>query len=122
LTRSKLVTTIISATNLTEKHSFRSFCEGVVIQISSLINTVASGVFCAKAGSVIGKDDDGVYVLGAVGEFAHYIHERLENLHDVQIVKLVANCLQFKKHIFEEEFFVNPQTLNEMFVLPFKGG
>jgi diguanylate cyclase (GGDEF)-like protein len=130
LTRSKLVTTIISslrsyqqilsinqsrlglqkiitsATNFTEEHSVRSFCEGVVIQISSLINTPASGVFCAKAGSVIGKDDDGVYVLGAVGEFAHYIHERLENFNDVQIVKLVANCLQFKKHIFEEEFSV----------------
>ena len=130
LTRSKLVTTIfaslrsyqhilainqsrvglkkiiISAANLMEEHSVKSFCEGVVTQISSLIGLDAGGVVCAKAGSVLDKDDDGVYVLGAAGEFASYINERLESLHNARIVKFVNRCLQQQEHIFEKEFSV----------------
>jgi diguanylate cyclase (GGDEF)-like protein len=130
LTRSKLVTTIIaslrsyqqiltinqsrlglqkiivSAANLMEEHSVKSFCEGVVTQISSLIGLEAGGVVCAKAGSVLDKEDDGVYILGAAGEFASYINERLDNLHNARIVKFVNCCLQLKEHIFEKEFSV----------------
>ncbi|WP_299083431.1 EAL domain-containing protein [uncultured Paraglaciecola sp.] len=130
LTRSKLVTTIIaslrsyqqilsinqsrkglqqiitSAANLMEEHSVRNFCEGVVTQISSLIGLETGGVVCAKAGSVLDKDDDGVYVLGAAGEFAPYINKKLESLHNERIVKYVTSCLQLKKHIFENEFSV----------------
>lgn len=130
LTRSKLVTTIIaslrsyqqiltinqsrlglqkiivSAANLMEEHSVKSFCEGVVTQISSLIGLEAGGVVCAKAGSVLDIDDDGVYILGAAGEFAPYINEKLDNLHNTRIVKFVNCCLQFKEHIFEKEFSV----------------
>lgn len=130
LTRSKLVTTIIaslrsyqqiltinqsrlglqqiivSAANLMEEHSIKSFCEGVVTQISSLIGLEAGGVVCARAGSVFDKDDDGVYILGAAGEFASYINERLDSLHNARIVKFVNCCLQLKEHIFEKEFSV----------------
>jgi diguanylate cyclase (GGDEF)-like protein len=130
LTRSKLVTTIIaslrsyqqilsinqsrlglqkiivSSANLMEENSIKSFCEGVVTQISSLIGLDAGGVVCAKAGSVLDKKDDDIYVLGAAGEFAPYINERLENLHNARIVKFVNACLQLKKHIFEKEFSV----------------
>ncbi|WP_339720891.1 EAL domain-containing protein [uncultured Paraglaciecola sp.] len=130
LTRSKLVTTIIaslrsyqqiltinqsrlglqkiivSAANLMEEHSVKSFCEGVVTQISSLIGLEAGGVVCAKAGSVLDKEDDGVYILGAAGEFASYINERLDSLHNSRIVKFVTCCLQLKEHIFEKEFSV----------------
>ena len=130
LTRSKLVTTIIaslrsyqqilsinqsrlglqkiivSSANLMEENSVKRFCEGVVTQISSLIGLEAGGVVCAKAGSILDKEDDGVYVLGAAGEFAPYINQKLENLHNARIVKLVNSCLQLKKHIFEKEFSV----------------
>jgi len=130
LTRSKLVTTIIaslrsyqqiltinqsrlglqkiivSAANLMEEHSVKSFCEGVVTQISSLMGLEAGGVVCAKAGSILDREDDAVYVLGAAGEFAPYINEKLENLHNARIVKFVNSCLQRKEHIFEKEFYV----------------
>ncbi|MFT4746852.1 MAG: diguanylate cyclase (GGDEF)-like protein [Congregibacter sp.] len=130
LTRSKLVTTIIasirsyqliltinqsrlglekiitSAANLLEEHSVKEFCEGVVTQISSLIGIEAGGVVCARAGSVLDKDDDGVYILGAAGEFAAYINERLESVHNEEIVKFVTRCLKQKAHIFEHDFTV----------------
>jgi diguanylate cyclase (GGDEF)-like protein len=130
LTRSKLVTTIIasirsyqqilsinqsraglekiiaSAANLMEEHSVKSFCEGVVTQISSLIGLEAGGVVCAKAGSVLDIEDDNVYVLGAAGEFAVYINRKLENLHNAKIVKFVNSCLRLKEHIFESDFTV----------------
>lgn len=126
LTRSKLVTTIISslrsyqqiltinqsriglekiigsAANLLEEHSIKGFCEGVVTQISSLIGLDATGVVCARAGSVLDKDDDGVYVLGAAGEFAQYINESINNIHDQKIVHLVNLCLQKRTHVFDD--------------------
>ena len=130
LTRSKLVTTIISslrsyqqiltinqsrkglekiigsAANLLEEHSVRGFCEGVVEQISSLIGLDADGVLCARAGSVLDKDEDGVYVLGAAGELADFINKRLESINNDKIVMQVTQCLQHKNHIFGDDFSV----------------
>lgn len=130
LTRSKLVTTIIaslrsyqqiltinqsrkglekiigSAANLLEEHSVKGFCEGVVEQISSLIGLDAGGVLCARAGSVLDKDEDGVYVLGAAGDFASCINERLESIHNDKIVMQVTQCLQKKEHIFGDDYSV----------------
>lgn len=130
LTRSKLVTTIIaslrsyqqiltinqsriglekiihSAANLLEEHSVNRFCEGVVTQISSLIGLDSSGVVCARAGSVIDKDENAVYVLGAAGEFASYINKKIDNLHDEKIVQSVNQCLQKQHHIYGDNFTV----------------
>ncbi len=131
LTRSKLVTTIISslrsyqqiltinqsrlglekiitsAANLLEEHSIKGFCEGVVTQISSLIGLDAGGVVCARAGSVLDKEnDDGVYILGAAGEFAQYINETIESIHDSKIVSYVNKCLKDKKHLFVDKISV----------------
>jgi diguanylate cyclase (GGDEF)-like protein len=130
LTRSKLVTTIIaslrsyqqiltinqsriglekiirSSANLLEEHSIKGFCEGIVTQISSLIGIDAGGVVCARAGGVLDKDDDDVYVLGAAGEFAQYINKSLNKLHDEKIVNSVSQCLQSKKHVYQEDFTV----------------
>ena len=130
LTRSKLVTTIISslrsyqqiltinqsrqglekiiesAANLLEEHSVKGFCEGVVTQISSMLGLSAGGVVCARAGSVIDKEDDGVYILGAAGEFATYINESLNSIHDDRIIKYVTQCLKDKRHIYQDDFSV----------------
>ena len=131
LTRGKLMTTVIasirsyqqlrtinqsrlglqkiiqSAANLLEEHSIKGFCEGIVTQISSMIGLEAEGVVCARAGSVLDKDDDdGVYVLGAAGDFANYINERIESLHNGLIVEHVNRCLKFQRHIFETDFSV----------------
>ena len=131
LTRGKLMTTVIasirsyqqlrtinqsrlglqkiiqSAANLLEEHSVKGFCEGIVTQISSMIGLEAEGVVCARAGSVLDKDDDeGVYVLGAAGNFANYINEPIEQLHDQKIVEFVNRCLKFQKHVFEDNFSV----------------
>ncbi len=130
LTRSKLVTTIIasirsyqqiltinqsriglekiiaSSANLFEEHSVKGFCEGVVTQISSLVGLDAGGVVCARAGSVLDKDDDGVYVLGAAGEFASYINQKLENLHNDRIVYYVTQCLKQRQHVYTPDFTV----------------
>lgn len=126
LTRAKLLTTVISSirsyqqiltinqsrlglqkiihssANLLEEHSIKGFCEGIVTQISSLIGLEAEGIVCARAGSVLDRDDDGVYVLGAAGDYAPYINERIEELHNELIVENVSRCLRKKEHIFGE--------------------
>ncbi len=130
LTRARLVTTVIasirsyrqimtinqnrkglrkvisSAANLLEEHSVREYCEGVVTQITSLIGLDAAGLVCARAGSLIDKGDNAVYVLGAAGEYARYINQRLEVMHDDVIIHNVIQCLLLKKHIFERHFTV----------------
>ncbi|MFC7002116.1 EAL domain-containing protein [Pseudobowmanella zhangzhouensis] len=97
---------IESAANLLEEHSVRDYCEGVVTQISSLIGLDAAGLVCARAYSLLDRDDNGVYVLGAAGEYAQYINQRLEVMHDSVIIHNVIQCLLQKEHIFQPSFTV----------------
>ena len=130
LTRSKLVTTMIaslrsyqqilsinqsreglqriisSAANLMEEQSANKFCEGVVTQLCSLIGIKANGVFCAKGAAVMDNEDDGIYVLGAAGEFESHLNKRLEYTFNEQIISFVHCSLQLKKHVFEKNFAV----------------
>lgn len=94
---------IASSANLFEEHSVKGFCEGVVTQISSLIGLDAEGVLCARAGSVLDRDDDSVYVLGAAGNFAQFINEPIETVRNNEIVDQVSRCLRQKRHIFEAD-------------------
>ena len=126
LTRSKLVTTIIaslrsyqqiltinenrkglkkviqSASNLLEQHSVKGFCEGVISHISSLIHQDAQGVVCSKAGVVLDKDDDNIYILGAAGEYQTFINQPLQEISDTTITSLVEKCLKEQKHVFQD--------------------
>ncbi len=123
LTRSKLVTSIISSirsyqqirtinqnrlglqkiinagANLLEQHSLHEFSEGVVTQISSLIGLHAEGVLCAQIEDD-GSASDNVYVLGAAGHYAPFIKCKLERLNNPRIIQQILQCLQQKRHIF----------------------
>jgi diguanylate cyclase (GGDEF)-like protein len=95
---------IASSANLLEEHSIKGFCEGIVTQISSLIGLEAEGLVCAKAGTILDKSDDGVYILGAAGEYASLINEPIAQLKNVQITDAINRCLKIKQHIFEDTF------------------
>jgi diguanylate cyclase (GGDEF)-like protein len=123
LTRSKLVTSIISSirsyqqirtinqnrlglqkiinagANLLEQHSLHEFSEGVVTQISSLIGLHAEGVLCAQIEDD-GSASDNVYVLGAAGHYAPFIKCKLERLNNPRIIQQILQCLQQRQHIF----------------------
>ncbi len=123
LTRSKLVTSIISSirsyqqirtinqnrlglqkiinagANLLEQHSLHEFSEGVVTQISSLIGLHAEGVLCAQIEDD-GSASDNVYVLGAAGHYAPFIKCKLERLNNPRIIQQILQCLQQRRHIF----------------------
>ena len=125
LTRSKLLTTIISSirsyqqiitisqsriglekiiassANLFEEHSLKAFCEGVVTQISSLIGLESEGLLCARAGSLLDLDDENIYVLGAAGEYAEFINQPVNTIHNDEITENVHRCLRLKQHIFD---------------------
>ncbi|MBU2976605.1 EAL domain-containing protein [Alteromonas sp. C1M14] len=93
---------ITSASNLLEEHSVKGFCEGIVTQISSLLGLEAEGVVCARAGSVLDRDDNGVYVLGAAGHFASYINQPVETIDNGGIVENINRSLRIKRHIVED--------------------
>lgn len=94
---------ITSSSDLFEEHSVKGFCEGVVTQISSLIGLEAEGLLCARAGAVLDKEDNGIYVLGAAGEYADFINEPIEQIRDSEIVEQVNRCLRLKQHIIEPQ-------------------
>ncbi|WP_397541095.1 bifunctional diguanylate cyclase/phosphodiesterase [Salinimonas profundi] len=126
LTRSKLVTTVIaslrsyqqiltinqsriglqkiidSASNLLEEHSVKSFCEGVVTQLSSLIGLDEEGLVCAKAGSMRDKDSEEIFVIGAAGNYARLINQPVSQLNNPGISENIERCLRYKRHIFED--------------------
>ena len=131
LTRGRLVTTIISsirsyqqiltinqsrlglgkiissAADLLEQHSVCGFCVGVISQISSLIDIESEGLVCARAGAILDKEnDDGIYVLGAVGQFESMTSMKLEEISNDRIVLHVTQCLQSKEHVFTDEYCV----------------
>lgn len=131
LTRSRLVTTIISsirsyqqiltinqsrlglgkiissASDLLEQHSVCGFCEGVISQISALIGLEANGLVSAKAGAILDKEnDDGIYVLGALGDYSEYVNQKLESVSNDKVVLHVTQCLQQQGHIFTDDFYV----------------
>ncbi|WP_137165896.1 two-component system response regulator [Salinimonas lutimaris] len=95
-----------SMSNLMEEHSVKSFCEGVIIQLSSLIGLNAEGVVCARAGSVLEREDDGIYVLGAAGDHAMHINQPVEQLNNPHLIESIHRCLRLKQHISEPEFTV----------------
>ncbi len=123
LTRSKLVTSIISSirsyqqirtinqnrlglqkiinagANLLEQHSLHEFSEGVVTQISSLIGLHAEGVLCAQIEDD-GSTSENVYVLGAAGHYAPFIKCKLERLGNERIIQQILLCLAERRHIF----------------------
>ncbi len=123
LTRSKLVTSIISSirsyqqirtinqsriglqkiinagANLLEQHSLHEFSEGVVTQISSLIGLHAEGVLCAQIEDD-GSASDKIYVLGAAGHYAPFIKCQLDRIENTQIIEQIKLCLHTRQHIF----------------------
>ncbi|MFT4927744.1 MAG: CheY-like chemotaxis protein, partial [Phenylobacterium sp.] len=69
---------ITSAANILEHHSIMEFSEEVVIQIASLLGLTPEGVLCAKAGMTYDEcDPDSIYVLGAAGQYASFLHKKL---------------------------------------------
>lgn len=125
LTRSKLVTTIIaslrsyqqiltinenrkglqkvinSSASLLEEHSIKGFCEGVINQISQLINEDVQGFVCSRAGVILEVDNNDIYILGAVGRYQNFIHSPLKLIDESEAITLAQQCLQQRQHIFQ---------------------
>lgn len=123
LTRSKLLTTVVSAlrsyqqiraisesrrglekivhaaANLMERHSIRNFSEGVVTQLASLLGLEPEGLLCVRSYPAADSVDE-VVVLGAAGHFADTIQKPLEALPQPRIQSAVAQCLKQKKHLY----------------------
>ncbi|RUO24269.1 diguanylate phosphodiesterase [Aliidiomarina minuta] len=121
LTRSKLLTTVVSAlrsyqqirtinesrrglekivnaaANLMERHSINNFSEGVVTQLASLLGLEPEGLLCVKAPTATQND---VIVLGAAGHFADAIQQPIEYIKERRIVDGVRRCLEQKKHLY----------------------
>ncbi len=130
LTRSKLVTTIISSirsyqqiltinqsrkglqrvihssANLQEEQSVSGFCAGVLAQIGVILGQPVSGFVAARAGAVFDIDDERVYILGATDSFESLTGYPLVSLEKAEIEAAVSQSLQEKLHQFKGKYAV----------------
>lgn len=130
LTRSKLVTTIISSirsyqqiltinqsrkglqkvirssANLQEEQSVSGFCASVLAQIGAILNRSVTGFVAARAGAVFDIEDDRVYVLGATESYIKLAGRPLALLENKEKEALVVRCLQDKCYHFGDKYGV----------------
>ena len=117
LTRSKLVTSLITAIRSYQQlcdmakqsdglqqvivaskailgiNDIEAFSSAVIAQISILFNSPASGVLCGRLGN--GNE---VTVLGGSSEYESYFAQGIEQLDNGRIIHQVQNCLSLAQH------------------------
>lgn len=120
LTRSKLLTTVISslrsyqqirtinesrrglekivnaAANLMERHSVNNFAEGVVTQLASLLGLNPEGLLCLRQA----RDSHNIIVLGAAGHYANDIQQPLQAIQDPWVIQCVEECFKKGEHLY----------------------
>jgi len=127
LTRRKLVTTVYAAIrsyqqiatvtenrkglekivsgsiNLLELHSMAEYCQGVLQQLSELINQDVECLFCARGQGIIDNADDlSLYIIAQQGFVAMLTQQKVETLKDEQISQQIQQCYTRKKHQHQE--------------------
>jgi diguanylate cyclase (GGDEF)-like protein len=99
---------IIRATaDLFEQRALESMAEGVLTQIAGLLGFPPHGVVCAQRGFPMdGSNPDQLYVIGAVGRYAHAINHPLHDLGDTQIESAIETAIQRKQNLYTRDYTV----------------
>jgi len=98
---------IHAASNLFEKRALESMAEGVLTQIAGLLGFPPHGVVCAQRGEPLdGSDSEHLYVIGAVGRYAHAINHPLEDLGDPRIEEAIGSAIKRQQNLYTSEYTV----------------
>ena len=127
LTRRKLVTTVYAAirsyqqiatvnenrqglekivsgsANLLELHSMTEYCQGVLRQLTTIIDQDIDALFCARGQGIIDNADDlSFYVIAQQGFSTVLTKQKLDTLKNEQISQQVKSCFMQKQHQTQE--------------------
>jgi diguanylate cyclase (GGDEF)-like protein len=128
LTRRKLVTTVYAAirsyqqisavkesrhglekiisgsASLLELHSIDEYTQGILKQLTQLIDQDVNGLFCARAQGIIENANDlGFYIIAQQGLSSVLVREKLETLQNDQINNQVKKCFTEKAHQYLDD-------------------
>jgi diguanylate cyclase (GGDEF)-like protein len=98
---------IRAASDLFEKRALESMAEGVLTQIAGLLGFPPNGVVCAQRGFPLdGSAPEQLFVIGAVGRYAHAINHPLHDLGDPQIEDAIQSAIKRQQNLYTGEYTV----------------
>ncbi|MCP4595867.1 EAL domain-containing protein [Neptuniibacter sp.] len=98
---------IINATSyLMDRTAIRSFSQGVLTQLASLLNFPQNGIVCVQRGFPDAANPDGLFVAGAAGELSSLITHPIEDMHDTEARAAIEESIKKRHHIYGEDYCV----------------
>lgn len=92
---------IINATSdLMERTALRSFSQGVLTQLSSLLDFDEQGIVCVQRCPMYEANKQDLYIVGAAGPLTDYISQPLNSLQPGDIRAEICRCLESKQNIY----------------------
>lgn len=98
--RAGLQLIVAGSAELSKLRGLQIFCEGVVTQLSALLNVETEGLVCAQRGATA---DDGFQVIAAAGRYAGMMNKVLADLPDPQARYSLQRCLVEKTSQLDEQ-------------------
>lgn len=93
--------------DLMERSALSSFAEGVLTQMTALLDLPLNAIVCAQKGSPFNNaEPDRLYVIGAAGRLAYAISQPLETLREPDVVAAIDACLSAREHRFGLDYTV----------------
>ncbi|GAB7129702.1 EAL domain-containing protein [Silvimonas sp. JCM 19000] len=87
--------------DLMEQPALNRFAEGVLTQMTALLNLPVDGIVCAQRGAPSGEPDhEGLYIVGAAGRLAPLIAAPLTELHDGAVRLAIEQAILSRSHQF----------------------
>ncbi|MGH1461854.1 MAG: bifunctional diguanylate cyclase/phosphodiesterase [Neptuniibacter sp.] len=98
---------IIKATShLMDITAIRSFSEGVLTQLASLLDFPKNGVVCVQKGLPDDHNPNGLYITGAAGRLADLISHPLSDIQSSTVKSEIEKAVEIKQHIYAEHYCV----------------
>lgn len=95
---------IIEASNqFLAEQGLRTFAEGVITQIASLIGVQPEGLVCAAGRSGVQDQDAQYTVIAAAGTFAAFMDQRIGEIDDPMVAQSLAQALAERRSLLEAD-------------------
>ncbi|HYG88205.1 MAG TPA: DUF3369 domain-containing protein [Azospirillum sp.] len=95
---------IEASSSLFKARSMKLFAAGVLTQLSAILSVGPDAILCVQRGRVLGRTEDGLYVLAGSGRFESLINEPAAEHIDAPVLAAVLKCLEHRRNFYEPDF------------------
>lgn len=98
---------IIESSNaIVQNKSLKRFIEGVLIQITSILEFSQNAFYCQLPGFAACKTESHFEILSAVGKFENYVNKDLFSIEELGCLKLIQSAVSKRESLFLEDRIV----------------